>query len=90
MQPRCFHIQQVFHRAPSSRRPSSVGSTIAELLNETFDSEDSELKKLDWDEWEEDIHYDITEDDFPGRLSSKFNIDEILRSASDDGSRNRS
>jgi hypothetical protein len=36
-------------------------------LNETFDSEDSELKNLDWEEWEEDIHYDITEDDFPGK-----------------------
>ena len=57
---------QVFHRATTSRRASSVGSTIAELLNETFDSEDSELKNLDWEEWEDDIHYDITEEDFPG------------------------
>jgi hypothetical protein len=37
---------QVFYRGPSSRRPSSVGSTIADLLNETFDSEDSELRNL--------------------------------------------
>ena len=30
----------------------SIGSTIAELLNETFDSDDdSELRNLDWDEW---------------------------------------
>ncbi len=34
----------------------SMGSTIADLLNENFDSEDdSELKNLDWDhEWDED------------------------------------
>lgn len=35
-------------------RRNSVGSTIADLLNDTFDSEDSELKKLDWDEWDEE------------------------------------
>ncbi len=51
-----------------------MGSTIADLLNETFDSEDSELRNLDWEEWEEDIHYDITEEDFPGcyYLDHKF------------------
>lgn len=70
---------QVFHRASSSRRASSVGSTIADLLNETFDSEDSELKKLDWDEWEEDIHYDITEDDFPGLKFSR--VSKVLKGA---------
>lgn len=41
--------------AGESRR-NSFGSTIADLLNENFDSEDSELKNLDWDEWEEDEH----------------------------------
>ena len=40
----------------SSRR-NSLGSTIAELLNDNFDSEDSELRNLDWEEWEtEDEH----------------------------------
>lgn len=57
----------VFYRVPHSRRASSVGSTIADLLNETFDSEDSELRNLDWEEWEEDIHYDITQENFPGK-----------------------
>ena len=33
-------------------RRNSLGSTIAELLNDNFDSEDSELKNLDWEEWE--------------------------------------
>ena len=48
-------------------------------MNETFDSEDSELKKLDWDEWEEDIHYDITEDDFPGLKFSR--VSKVLKGA---------
>ena len=37
----------------SSRR-NSIGSTIADLLNDNFDSEDSELRNLDWNEWEEE------------------------------------
>lgn len=37
-----------------SQRRNSIGSTIADLLNDNFDSEDSELKNLDWDDWEED------------------------------------
>ena len=53
----------------SESRRSSVGSTLADLLNETFDSEDSELQKLDWDEFEDDPSenltesYDVTEED---------------------------
>lgn len=35
-------------------RRNSIGSTIADLLNDNFDSEDSELKNLDWDDWEEE------------------------------------
>ena len=37
-----------------STRRNSVGSTIADLLNDNFDSEDSELRNLDWNEWEEE------------------------------------
>ena len=41
----------------------SIGSTIAELLNETFDSDsDSELKCLDWDD-QDDVEIDIIDDD---------------------------
>ena len=39
---------------PGESRRNSFGSTIADLLNDNFDSEESELKNLDWDEWEED------------------------------------
>ena len=40
----------------------SMGSTIAELLNESFDSDsDSELKYLDWDEDGEDHHAEDNE-----------------------------
>ena len=51
-----------------SNRRNSVGSTIADLLNDNFDSEDSELKNLDWEEWEEedqrsDVATDIESDD---------------------------
>jgi hypothetical protein len=48
------------------------------LLNETFDSEDSELRNLDWDDWEEDIHYDITEDDFPGTDRCIYNYNKCV------------
>ena len=51
---------------------SSEGSTLADILNETFDSEDSELQKLDWDDFDEDddvTSYDFTEDDI-GDLES--------------------
>lgn len=45
----------------ASRRSSSIASTLADLLNETFDSEDSELQKLDWDEFDEDPSEDLTD-----------------------------
>ena len=49
----------------------SIGSTIAELLNETFDSDDSELLNLDWDEcWDEN-----DEDD---SVSNLANYDEDI------------
>ena len=61
---------------PESRQ-SSVGSTLADLLNETFDSEDSELQKLDWNEFEEDQDQDLTESyDITEDNISIGNIDE--------------
>ena len=45
---------------PESRQSSVGSSTLADLLNETFDSEDSELQKLDWEEFEDDL--DVDED----------------------------
>ena len=51
--------------------------TLADLLNETFDSEDSELQKLDWNEFEEDQDQDLTESyDITEDNISIGNIDE--------------
>ena len=44
----CYTYNDQDHE--DNAHPPSLGTTVAELLNETFDSEDeSELKNLDWD-----------------------------------------
>lgn len=56
-------------------RRNSFGSTIADLLNDNFDSEDSELKNLDWDEWEED---DTHQSDFESKTSGTDTDDSSI------------
>lgn len=61
-------------------RPSSSlsdgSSTLADILNETFDSEDSELEKLDWDEFEDEVD-DLSFDDDPS-LTSTCELESFL------------
>jgi len=56
----------------SSDRRLSVCSTVADLLNEDFDCDDSELKNLDWEEWDEPLPDDISYDDLVSVISESF------------------
>ena len=56
----------------SSERRLSVCSTVADLLNEDFDCDDSELKNLDWEEWDEQLPDDISYDDLVSVISESF------------------
>ena len=61
----------------SSERRLSVCSTVADLLNEDFDCDDSELKNLDWEEWDEPLPDDISYDDLVSVISESFYSDEL-------------
>lgn len=61
--------------SPESRR-MSVCSTVADLLNEDFDCDDSELKNLDWEEWDEHIPEDLSYDDLVSVISESFYSDD--------------
>lgn len=61
----------------SSERRLSVCSTVADLLNEDFDCDDSELKNLDWEEWDEPLPDDISYDDLVSVISESFYSDDL-------------
>jgi len=61
----------------SSERRLSLCSTVADLLNEDFDCDDSELKNLDWDEWDESLPKDICYDDLVSVISESFYSDDL-------------
>jgi hypothetical protein len=61
----------------SSDRRLSVCSTVADLLNEDFDCDDSELKNLDWEEWDEPLPEDISYDDLVSVISESFYSDDL-------------
>ena len=60
----------------SSRR-LSVCSTVADLLNEDFDCDDSELKNLDWEEWDEPLPDEISYDDLVSVISESFYSEDM-------------
>jgi len=60
----------------SSRR-QSLCSTVADLLNEDFDCDDSELKNLDWEEWDEPLPEDLSYDDLVSVISESFYSEEL-------------
>jgi hypothetical protein len=60
----------------SSRR-QSLCSTVADLLNEDFDCDDSELKNLDWEEWDEPLPEDLSYDDLVSVISESLYSDEL-------------
>jgi hypothetical protein len=61
----------------SSDRRLSICSTVADLLNEDFDCDDSELKNLDWEEWDEPLPDDISYDDLVSVISESFYSDDL-------------
>jgi hypothetical protein len=63
--------------ASRSSRRLSLCSTVADLLNEDFDCDDSELKNLDWEEWDEPLPGDFTYDDLVSVISESFYSDEL-------------
>ncbi len=65
----------VFCESEQSSRRNSFGSTIADLLNDTFDSEDSELKNLEWDWDEEESRNQATANDVIATLDNLDDTD---------------
>ena len=63
--------------ASRSSRRLSLCSTVADLLNEDFDCDDSELKNLDWEEWDEPLPEDFSYDDLVSVISESFYSDEL-------------
>jgi hypothetical protein len=63
--------------ADSPSRRLSLCSTVADLLNEDFDCDDSELKNLDWEEWDESIPEEISYDDLVYVLSESIYSEEL-------------
>jgi len=61
---------------PDSRR-MSLCSTVADLLNEDFDCDDSELKNLDWEEWDEPLPEELSYDDLVSVISESFYSEEL-------------
>ena len=61
----------------SSGRRSSLCSTVADLLNEDFDCDDSELKNLDWEEWDEPLPDEISYDDLVSVISESFYSEDL-------------
>ena len=68
-------VQESTDESPSRRM--SVCSTVADLLNEDFDCDDSELKNLDWEEWDEPLPEDMTYDDLVSVISESFYSDDL-------------
>ena len=60
-----------------SGRRLSVCSTVADLLNEDFDCDDSELKNLDWEEWDEPLPDEISYDDLVSVISESFYSEDM-------------
>lgn len=58
--------------SPADSRRMSLCSTVADLLNEDFDCDDSELKNLDWEEWEEPLAEELSYDDLVSVISESF------------------
>ena len=52
-------------------------STVADLLNEDFDCDDSELKNLDWEEWDEPLPDEMSYDDLVSVISESFYSEEV-------------
>lgn len=73
--PAFLHDQSDNLSDSSSERRLSVCSTVADLLNEDFDCDDSELKNLDWEEWDEPLPDDISYDDLVSVISESFYTD---------------
>ena len=61
----------------SSDRRLSVCSTVADLLNEDFDCDDSELKNLDWEEWDEPLPDELSYDDLVSVISESFYSEDM-------------
>ena len=61
----------------SSSRRHSVCSTVADLLNEDFDCDDSELKNLDWEEWDEPLPDEMSYDDLVSVISESFYSEDL-------------
>ena len=61
----------------SSGRRSSLCSTVADLLNEDFDCDDSELKNLDWEEWDEPLPDEMSYDDLVSVISESFYSEDL-------------
>ena len=61
----------------SSGRRHSLCSTVADLLNEDFDCDDSELKNLDWEEWDEPLPDEISYDDLVSVISESFYSEDL-------------
>ena len=61
----------------SSGRRNSMCSTVADLLNEDFDCDDSELKNLDWEEWDEPLPDEISYDDLVSVISESFYSEDL-------------
>ena len=62
----------------SPSRRLSLCSTVADLLNEDFDCDDSELKNLDWEqEWDESLPEEISYDDLVSVLSESIYSEEL-------------
>ena len=61
----------------SSGRRHSVCSTVADLLAEDFDCDDSELKNLDWEEWDEPLPDEISYDDLVSVISESFYSEDM-------------
>jgi len=64
-------------RGRNPLRRLSLCSTVADLLNEDFDCDDSELKNLDWEEWDEPLAEEMSYDDLVSVISETFYSEEL-------------
>ena len=69
--------QESLSEDTSSGRRHSLCSTVADLLNEDFDCDDSELKNLDWEEWDEPLPDEMSYDDLVSVISESFYSEEV-------------
>ena len=69
--------QESLSEDTSSGRRHSLCSTVADLLNEDFDCDDTELKNLDWEEWDEPLPDEMSYDDLVSVISESFYSEEV-------------